>query len=133
MDAEKQKILVDPEFVKKILTLKTKDEVKEELIKNGIEFTEEEFNQYIEVMLDVLDKVRNNEEISDKALDEVVGGKGYKAVAAVGRVISFPFRAVAYGTGAILGGLPKGFVDGVYDAWTNWKDYDEEDSNKRRR
>ena len=69
----------------------------------------------------------------DKALDEVVGGKGYKAVAAVGRVISFPFRAVAYGTGAILGGLPKGFVDGVYDAWTNWKDYDEEDSNKRRR
>ena len=133
MDLEKQKILVEPEFVKKILTLKTKDEVKEELIKNGIEFTEEEFNQYIEVMLGVLDKVRNNEEISDKVLDEVVGGKGYKAVAAVGRVISFPFRAVAYGVGAILGGLPKGFVDGVYDAWTNWKDYDEKDSSGRGR
>ena len=44
--------------------------------------------------------------------------------AAVGKVISFPFRSIAYGVGAIVSSVPKGFVDGVYDAWTDWKDYD---------
>lgn len=134
MDLEKQKILVDPEFIKKILMLKTKEEVKEELLKNGIEFTEEEFEQYIELMLSVLSQVRDNGKVSDKILDEVVGGKGYKtAVATVGRVVSFPFRAIGYATGAVLGGLPKGFIDGAYDSWTNWRDYDEKDSDEKGR
>lgn len=126
MDLTTQKIMVDPEFVKKILTLKSKAEIREELLKHDIELTDEDFEQYTQLMLEIVKSVKNKKEVSTQDLEEIAGGQVNKAVATVGRVISFPFRAVAYGTGAVLAGLPKGFIDGAYDSWTNWEHCNEE-------
>ena len=64
--------------------------------------------------------------MSELALENVSGGASSfgACVRTVGKILTFPVRAVSYAAGAVVSSVPKGFAEGVYDAWTNWKDYD---------
>ena len=124
MDSKTAKIISDKNFIKEILLSKSKEEVNNKLLEKGVSLTKEEFNQYVSLLFDFISRLKDGNEISELDLEKISGGSLQGAVRAVGKVISFPFRSIAYGVGAIVSSVPKGFVDGVYDAWTDWKDYD---------
>ena len=70
-------------------------------------------------------------ELTSECLEKISGGiNALNAVRKVGKGIAFPFRAVSYGIGAIIACLPKGFVDGIYDAWTSWEEYDDQEDEQ---
>lgn len=92
-----------------------------ELSKNGIVLNDEEFEQYVHLIMELLGEAKKGE-LTAENLEKISGGGIGKYVAVGGKILSSPFRTVAYGVGAVIASLPKGFVDGVYDAWTDWHD-----------
>lgn len=122
MDLRSQEIISDQNFIKEILFLKTRDEVKNRLLEKGARLTDDEFEDYTDFLMDYVSKVKNRENISDTELEDIAAGSFLgKSVRFVGKTISFPFRAVSYAAGAVISSVPKGFIDGIYDSWTNWK------------
>ncbi len=124
MDLKSQKIISDQNFIKEILPLKTKDEIKAKLLAKEVILTDEEFKEYISFILACVNELKNGRDLSEVELESISAGSFQGAIRVVGKTISFPVRAVSYAVGAVVSSLPKGFIDGVYDAWTNWKDYD---------
>lgn len=121
MNEKTAEIISNQEFIREVLSLGTKQEVKDKLLEKGAILSDEEFEQYVYTILSLMRETKNNEEISADELENISAGvSAGKIVKTTGKVIAFPFRAVAYGVGAVIGGVPKGFVDGVCDAWSSW-------------
>lgn len=121
MDFKTREIISDEHFIRQILLLKSKEEIKQKLSEKEAHLTEEEFNQYIQFILNCIDKLKDDDKMSEVDLEKISGGSFKGAVRGVGKVISFPFRSIAYGVGAVIASIPKGFADGVKDAWTEWE------------
>jgi RecJ-like exonuclease len=124
-----KKLLSKKDFIEKIMTLKTKEEIKNFLSAQNVEATDEEIDMLISV---ILKSIENNgeRELSENELEQIFGGSVQGAVRVVGQVVSFPVRAVFYTAGAIVASAPKGLIDGFYDSWTNWDDYNENKNKK---
>lgn len=125
MDQDTVDIISSQTLIHDLLQLKDKKEVLNKLSEKGVVLTNEEFSQYIQTILKIIQKTSEgtivNGKISDEVLANISASGVYDAVRGVGQVISFPFRAVSYAVGSIVAGVPKGFIDGVYDSWTNWE------------
>lgn len=148
LDPKLKEIVSNKEFVEKLLSLKTKDEVKKLFLDNSIEIDDSGLDQLGAFLKELMSKLKdNNGKLTDEQLSELSGGRysgGYdtngrqvgeytdavtghkvivqkkrtpKFVRYAGNIVSFPFKSVAYAAGAIIGGIPKGVVDGYKDAW----------------
>ena len=124
MDSKTAKITSDRNFIKEILLSKSEEEVNNKLLEKGVSLTKEEFDQYISLLFNCISRFKDGNEISESDLEKISAGSLQGAVRTVGKIISFPVRSISYAVGAIVSSVPKGFVDGVYDAWTDWRDYD---------
>lgn len=127
LDSKLKEIVSNKEFVEKLLSLKTKDEVKKLFLDNGIEINDVEIEQLGMHLRKLVSKLINGE-LTDEQLEDLSAGannEGKTHVSAapskftrtVGQVVSWPVRAVSYTLGAVAAGLPKGFYDGWHDTW----------------
>jgi hypothetical protein len=122
VDENFKELLSKKDFIEKIMTLKTKEEVKNFLATQNVEATDEEIDMLILV---ILKSIESNGELSENELDQIFGGTVQSVVRGAGQVLSFPVRLVFYTTGAMIASVPRGLIDGFRDSWTNWDDYNE--------
>lgn len=127
LDSKLKEIVSSKEFVEKLLSLKTKDEVKKLFLDNGIEINDVEIEQLGMHLKKLVSKLINGE-LTDEQLQDLSAGanneeKAHVSAApskftrTVGQVASWPVRAVSYTLGAVAAGFPKGFYDGWTDTW----------------
>ncbi len=122
-----EEIVRNKEFAEKLLSLKTKDEVKKLFSDNGIEINDVEIEQLGANLRMLVPKLISGD-LTDKQLENLSAGnqdeekqsrivKPSQFIRFVGQGLSFPVRAASYAVGAIAAGLPKGFYDGWQDTW----------------
>lgn len=122
-----EEIVRNKEFAEKLLSLKTKDEVKKLFSDNGIEINDVEIEQLGANLRMLVPKLISGE-LTDKQLENLSSGEDLEKKKSgivepnsftrfVGKVLSTPVMVASYTAGAIVGGLPKGFYDGWQDTW----------------
>ena len=97
------------EFVKKILTLKTDEEVRQEFVQKRLNLSDEDFNE-LKSALDLV--VRRKGQIIDDVIDQICGPKWTE-----NEISSLSVRAIIRAAGQIVNELPFDFYEKFGQVW----------------
>lgn len=120
-DNKLMELLSNEDFLRRILYLETKEEVKDAFLENGLEIN----NSDVEFLGLLLSSIINDKQLSEIELEQVCGGRinlnGYA------KTLSTPFRmlsyGIAYGTGYVvkqtelLAIMVKNLIKGFWASW----------------
>ncbi len=119
------KIILNKDFLNKLLTLEKIEDVKKLFSDNGIEITNEELKLMGEYLREYIRCESKDSKLTEKELEYISGGVN-TMMRYLSKWISFPFALFGYAGGTILGSIPTAFAKGVYDGAINtWYNYDD--------
>lgn len=112
------KIILNKDFLNKLLTLEKIEDVKKLFSDNGIEITNEELKLMGEYLREYIRCESKDSKLTEKELEYVSGGINV-IVRYLGRWISLPFALGGYLVGSIPTAFVRGIYDGARDTWYN--------------
>lgn len=115
---ELKKIILNEDFLNKLLTLKKIEDVKKLFSDNEIEITNEELKLIGQYLKKYISCSNEGSELNEKDLEYISGGINV-VVRFLGKIISIPFALGGYIVGSIPTAFIKGIYDGAVDTWYN--------------